>query len=110
MLPSQARAELAISLRKISEDAMCASWYGDIEFIIWDRLHRGPSRLGQLTLTKDILQKLSTLSQQAGGWVHLFDEEDEGGENVRFIDSDAWDKRFKEWLARVPEGQRPRDR
>lgn len=109
MLPSQARVELINSLRNISEEAMCASWYDDIEFIIWDRLARGPSRLGQLTLTNELLQQLLTLSQQAGGWAHFFDEEDEGGENVRFIDSDAWSKMFQEWLSRVPEGQRPTD-
>lgn len=110
MQPSQARVELINSLRKISEEAMCASWYGDMEFIIWDRLERGPSRLGQLALTKDLLQRLSTLSHQAGGWAVFLDEEDEEGENVRFVAEDAWRERFQAWLSRVPESQRPRDR
>lgn len=110
MLPTQARVELINALHKISEEAMCASWYCDIEFIVWDRLERGPSQLGQLALTRDLLQRFSTLSQQAGGWAVFFDEEGEEGENVRFIAGDAWGKRFQEWLSRVPESQRPRDR
>lgn len=110
MLRNQARLELIRLLRKISEEAMCAQWYDDIEFIIWDRLEKGPSRLGQLDVTKTLLQQLSTLTQQAGGWALYYEEEDEEGENVRFIDLISWNKRFQEWSSRVPEDQRPRDR
>lgn len=109
MLRNQAQADLVKLLRQISESAMCAQWSDDIEFIIWDRLGRGTSHLGQLTLTEDLLQQLLELSQQAGGWVLYGDEPDQRDENVRFIDEDAWSKSFQDWLSRVPEGQRSRD-
>lgn len=110
MTRKQAQSELTNLLRNLSEKATFAQWYGDLEFIIWDRLDKGPSRFGQLELTEDLLRQLSALSQQVGGWVFYRDEADEEDEHVRFIDILAWSDEFQEWLSRVPEEYRPRDR
>jgi hypothetical protein len=105
------RTELHDELLRLSEDAMSAQWYGDLEFILWDRLGRGTSRLGGITLTEDLLEKLSRLSQSAGGWFYYSDDaEQETIDGLVFIDLNTWDKMYAEWLSRVPAPSRPRDR
>lgn len=90
---------------------MSSQWYGDLEYILWDRLDRGESRLGNVKLTTNLLAELSTLSEAAGGWFWFSDEaEEETGEGLVFIEIAAWRDAYARWLERVPPEARPRDR
>jgi hypothetical protein len=90
---------------------MSSQWYGDLEFVIWDRLDQGESRLGNLLLTPELLAELTSLSEAAGGWFSFSDEAEENtGEGLVFVDAGAWKQAYAEWLDRVPPENRPRDR
>lgn len=103
-----AREQLRERLRDVSEAAMCAQWYGDLEFIVWDRLGRGSSRFGQLQLTDELLAQLAELARIAGGWFAAVDDPDVW--EPAFIAREDWLARYEAWLRRVPEAHRPRDR
>jgi len=66
ILRNQARLELIRLLRNISEGAVCAQWYNDIESIIWDRLENSPSRLGQINLTKTFFSGFQRSANKQG--------------------------------------------
>lgn len=90
---------------------MSAQWYESLEYILWDRLGRGESRLGNATLTATTLGRLSALSKAAGGWFRFSDgSEEETGEGLVFIDTAAWQDAYASWLERTPAVERPRDR
>lgn len=111
MANEDARADLHDELMRISEEAMSAQWYDDLEFIIWDRIGRGASRLGSITLTKSLLEELLHLSRRAGGWFRYSDEaEHKTGSGLVFVADDKWERMYSEWLSRVPAEARPRDR
>ena len=108
MSPEQARAELIALLVATSEAATCAQWYGDLEFVVWDRLGRGPSRFGQIELGAELLGRLAELAEIAGGWVVYSDDVD--ADNPTFIAHEPWVARYEQWLLAVPAELRPRDR
>jgi len=108
MAPDQARAALQQALLEISEHSMCAGWYGDLEYIVWDRLGRGASRLGQVVLTEMLLARLQRLSEAAGGW--FVSPEDDGIDGPVFVERETWLHMYTGWLLQVPESMRPRDR
>lgn len=108
MSPEQARAGLIELLGDISERAMCASWYGDLEFVVWDRLGRGPSRFAQLELSDELLGRLARLSEIAGGWFVWSDAGSDDGPT--FIERERWLAQYERWLLAVPAELRPRDR
>ena len=101
-----ARAALLERLRHVSEAATCAGWYGALEFIVWDRLGRAPSRLGQLVLDEALLTELELLARRAGGWFVYEPDADD----PEFIPLADWQPRYEAWLRAVPEASRPRDR
>lgn len=106
-----ARTELRNTMMSLSEKAMSAQWYSDLEFILWDRLNGGPSRLGNITLTGEMLEELSRLSTAAGGWFEFSDlAEQTDGDGLVFVANREWVPRYEAWLKRVPPEARPRDR
>ncbi len=105
MTPGQARTELRRLMEVLSEEALASQWYGDLEFILWDRLVHGPSRLGNVDLTEDVLIRLHTLSTNARGWLTYSEDADD----LVFIDAEEWQAVYQDWLERVPAAARPRD-
>ena len=106
-----ARKELREAMMELSERAMASQWYADLEHILWDRIGRGQSRLGSVVLSDATLARLLELSQEAGGWFHFSEDAEEStGECLVFEHADEWEHIHAEWLERVPESARPRDR
>lgn len=108
MLPEKARTELRQQLVALSERAMSAQWYDDLEFIVWARLGHAPSKLGNIVLEPDFLAEIASLGQAAGGWFEYSDKaEEEIGDGLIFVTSSDWEAKFAEWLKRVPPEGRP---
>lgn len=103
-----ARKDLRDTLEALSQRALASQWYGDFEYILWDRIGRGTSQLGNITLTADSLAELLELSREAGGWFHFCD--DAMSDELVFVHGRDWEAMYEEWLERVPASARPRDR
>ncbi len=101
-----AKSAPLLRLRHMSKASMCAQWYGALEYIVWDRLGRGPSRFGQRSSARTCWPELAALAQRAGGWFVFAWDADE----PEFIALADWLPRYEDWLRAVPEADRPRDR
>lgn len=86
-------------MSELSERALYAGWYDQLEHILWHRAHAvGPSRFGHLQLDSVILARLKELSSAAGGWIHFPDDADEPA----FIELRRWELLHAKWLERYP--------
>lgn len=107
-----AQKDLRDVLVALSEKALASQWYEDFEYILWDRIGRGASQLGNITRTEASLAELLELSQGAGGWFHFCDDagRDAMADGLVFVHRHEWEAMYEEWLERVPASARPRDR
>ncbi len=83
---------LAIFMSSVSEEAYCARWLVDLEFILWAELVDPGSGGFRGRLSDGERQGLKTLSEAAGGWV-VYDK-DKGN---AFVTLDEWSRRFDAW-------------
>ncbi len=82
---------------------MCAQWYSELEFLVWDGLGREPFLFGNVLLTTELLAKFGGLSKVAGGWFEYSDAaEGQIGDGLVFVDLASWERKFSAWLDRDP--------
>lgn len=93
--------ELAERMSQISEEAFFAGWMDDLEFHLWDAIHGGSRKYGQVTLTQTQLDGLRQLSGRLGGWVCFGD--DEGVED--FVPLDRWVVLYDQWKRKRDGGE-----
>ena len=79
------RKELAELMSDISEEAYCAGWMQDLEFVLWSALDSGPTEYGRTFICSEKINRLKVLSKKIEGWI-FFD--DKLGE--KFITLQEW--------------------
>ena len=87
---------LAREMSEISERAFCAGWMDGLEYRLWEIVHGGPRKYGQILLTDDQVNSLRSLSNKLRGWVQFNDE----SEVEEFVESDRWKNLYEEWVHR----------
>jgi hypothetical protein len=89
---------LAREMSEISEQAFCAGWMDELEYRLWEIVHEGPRKYGQIALTDGQVTRLRDLSNELRGWVRFNDE----SEVEEFVESERWQNLYEEWLTRGP--------
>jgi hypothetical protein len=88
--------EMVSLMSDISEECYCAGWMAGLEFAIWRALKDGNLWYGQSEMDKEKLLRIKELSEETGGWIVWWDEENEEGLCI-----EEWGERFMpmdEWL------------
>jgi hypothetical protein len=98
--------EIATLIFEISDDGWSASWYPDIEFIVWSMLqglfsrkHIGtrydnPKHMQEL---RSRLDRLRILSKEVNGWISRLPNHSEES----FIPMNEWLIRYESWKQRT---------
>jgi hypothetical protein len=89
-LSPDARA-LATYMSDLSEELWCAGWMRDLEFMLWSVVEGADA---SLTLTRDEVAKLKSLSNACKGWI-VFRRD--SGET--FVSMPEWMHLFAAWLS-----------
>jgi hypothetical protein len=95
MLPNlspDARA-LATYMSDISEEFWCAGWMRDLEFMLWSVIEEGEA-YASLTLTRDQLATLKSLSNACKGWIVFRRDTQE-----TFVSMPEWMQTFAAWFS-----------
>jgi hypothetical protein len=101
-LSPDARA-LATYMSDLSEEFWCAGWMRDLEFMLWSVIEGGEAD-ASLTLTRDQLATLKSLSNACKGWIVFRRDTQE-----TFVSMPEWMQLFAAWLSekdRMNEGER----
>lgn len=77
--------ELADYMSALSERAYDAGWVEGLEFALWRAVADDLFKYGQLELSREHAQQLSSLSQRCGGWI-VFDKQHEES----FVTLEQW--------------------
>ena len=91
-LSSDARA-LATYMSGLSEEFWCAGWMRDLEFMLWS-VGEGGKTDATLTLTRDQVAKLKSLSNACKGWIVFRSDTGE-----TFVSMSEWMNLFAAWLS-----------
>lgn len=75
-------------MEEISEDHYCAGWMHDLEFSLWRMTQGGPTAYGMYPVEPEIVERLRTLSADAGGWFRFVGKGLDSG--PAFIATDEW--------------------
>ena len=75
----------------ISEEAWCASWLNELEFILWRACHGAPAEYGHQTVTPRQAELLRLLSEEANGW-WVYDSD----HGPIFVTKEEWLDRYRE--------------
>ena len=99
-----AQRELADYMSALSERAYHAGWVEGLEFALWRAVTDDLFKYGQLGLSCEHTQHLSSLSQRCGGWI-VFDQQRE----EIFVTLEQWQHllatmRSKQSFNRTPDG------
>ena len=84
---------LAREMSDISEQAFCAGWMDELEYRLWEIVHGGPRKYGQIVLTDGQVARLRGLSDSLHGWVRFNDE----SQSEEFVEREHWQKLYGEW-------------
>ncbi len=92
MTPKQ-RA-LAEYMSDLSEDAYCAGWLVDLEYLLWEEVlgRRGKYRF---PCSQEEVARLRELSEECGGWI-VFEKKTW----ETWLPLAEWEKRFAKWEKR----------
>ena len=60
-------------MSEISEEAYCASWMEDLEYVLWYAILHGPVSYGRKVIDEQIIAQLKRLAEETGSWT-LFDD------------------------------------
>jgi hypothetical protein len=91
-LSSDARA-LATYMSDLSEEFWCAGWMRDLEFMLWSVIE-GKEADASLTLTRNQLATLKSLSNACKGWIVFRRDTQE-----TFVSIPEWVQLFAAWLS-----------
>lgn len=91
-LSSDARA-LATYMSDLSEEFWCAGWMRDLEFMLWSVIE-GEEADASLTLTRNQLATLKSLSNACKGWIVFRRDTQE-----TFVSMTEWMQLFAAWLS-----------
>lgn len=89
---------LARAMSEISEQAFCAGWMDELEYRLWEVVHGGQRRYGQIVLTDDQIARLRDLADSLRGWVRFNDVS--GVEE--FVERERWQKLYADWTHEKP--------
>lgn len=59
---------------EISEEAYCAGWMEDLEYVLWYAMLHGPGNYGRKLIDEQTILQLKQLSEEAGSWI-IFDDD-----------------------------------
>lgn len=85
--------ELAEEMSRTSEEAFFAGWMDGLEYRLWEAVHGGPRKYGQIVLTRERLDRLQELSSRLGGWVWFNDDK----ELEEFLPIEQWLPLYEQW-------------
>lgn len=93
--------ELEAAIGAYSEERFSAGWHMGVEFVLWKEVCEYRASLRSKAViemllvspTRDVLDAISHLAQQAGGWWHWPDS----ARSATFVTTDAWAKIYAEW-------------
>ena len=91
-LSPNARA-LVDYMSSLSQEAWCAGWLQDLEFMLWSVLV-GEKCDGRLALTASQVEHLSSLSDGCQGWIVIDENTEE-----KFVPLPEWLRLFADWHA-----------
>lgn len=91
-LSPDARA-LATYMSDLSEELWCAGWMRDLEFMLWSVVE-GEDACASLTLTRDQVAKLKSLSNACKGWIVFRRDTKE-----TLVSMPEWMHLFAAWLS-----------
>jgi hypothetical protein len=96
-LAPDARA-LAAYMSGLSEELWCAGWMRDLEFMLWSVVQEEEAYASlTLTLTRDQVAKLKSLSNACEGWIVFRRDTGE-----TFVSKPEWMNLFAAWLSALP--------
>jgi len=61
-------------MSEISEEAWCADWMDDLEYVLWYAVIHGPANYGRKFIDEQIVLQLKQLSEEAGSWIIFNDD------------------------------------
>ena len=94
---------LAHEMSEISEQGFHAGWMAELEYRLWEIMHGGPRKYGQVVLTDRQLARLRDLAEEVRGWVRFNDET----EVEEFVEREHWQRLYVEWtLTKARRGSR----
>ncbi len=96
--------ELEAAISAYSEDRFSAGWHMGVEFVLWKEVceyraclqSKAVVEMLLVSPTRDVLDAISHLAQQAGGWWHWA----ENAPGATFLTADVWAKIYAEWNKR----------
>jgi hypothetical protein len=60
-------------MSEISEEAYCAGWMEDLEYVLWYAMLHGPANYGRKFIDKQTISQLKWLAEETGSWI-IFDD------------------------------------
>ena len=87
---TEEQLKLADLMSCISEEAYCADWMANLEYVLWDATLNGGRKYGRYFITQKDIDQLIALCEITNSWIY-FDES--GGETA--IPVNQWQEKFK---------------
>jgi hypothetical protein len=84
--------DLEMYMSYLSENAYCAGWMYDLEYLLWSAVVEGSRRFGAIELGERECARLRRFSTACGGWI-IWDE----SEGEKWVPLDVWEERYRAW-------------
>lgn len=92
---------LRVMMSDISEEAYCATWMHDNEYVLWGMVQGDiDPYYGMYAVSREEIATLKTLSEDAGVWF-IWDANSTDNE-AQPISLDDWSPRYEAWLDARP--------
>jgi len=82
--------KLADLMSDISEEAYCAGWMANLEYVLWDAVLNGERQYGRYFIKQKDIDALITLSHLTDSWIYFDDDNEETA-----MPLNSWRERFK---------------
>jgi len=83
--------ELADYMSQISEEAYCAGWISNLEYILWNAVTGGKREFGRYLISDKDIENLISFSTKCNSWIIFDHKNDETAINL-----EEWKKVFSE--------------